>query len=69
MTIREENARVERLVDEAFALFEPQFRSYDSPVSWEAGWENGLTDFEWIDFWASLYSSELMSMEPPTVKH
>jgi hypothetical protein len=33
-------------------------------------WENSLTDFEWIDFWASLYVSEVATaFSEAAIKH
>jgi hypothetical protein len=61
MNSRGENVLVEALIEDVFAMFDPRSDNCDQFASAEANWENGLTDFEWIEFWASLYSSEIAS--------
>ncbi|MEO8393049.1 MAG: hypothetical protein ABI700_08645 [Chloroflexota bacterium] len=60
--------KAERFVEDVFAQFDS--RACNRRVAEAADWENGLTDFEWINFWASLYSSEVASAfsEPTPIK-
>jgi hypothetical protein len=65
MNSRVEKAQAESLVEEIFAQFDSH--SCNQRGAEAANWENSLTDFEWINFWASLYCSEVANAT--AIKH
>ena len=68
MNARGEQAKTEPFIGELLARFAE--RTCNRPASAAGDWESGLTDFEWIDWWASLYGGELTNgFEIATTKH
>ena len=53
--------QTEPFVEEVWAMFADKPCNLVSPASQAADWENRLTDLEWIDLWASIFSVELMN--------
>ena len=65
-----EKSQPERLVEEVITQFHTFRRNHAKSSADAAGWENDLSDFEWIALWVSIYSLELDSQSrETTIKH
>ena len=70
MNSRGEKSQPERLVEDVFAALDNPCRNQAEAGADAAGWEDDLTDFEWIALWVSIYSLELDSQSrEATIKH